>query len=74
MNAPKTYNVEFSEVEMYALMECLTNLRANYFNDMSISDAQHHTIFIKACELQLKLAKILNPGFKIRLEAYTSAG
>ena len=73
MSASKTYNIEISEAEMFALIECLTNLRANYLNDMAISEAQHHPIFMKACELQLKLAKILNPGHKIPLEAYTSS-
>jgi len=73
MSAPTTYNIKLSEAEMYALIECLTNLRANYLNDMSIRDAQQHPIFVRACELQLKLAKILNPGHKIPLEAYTSS-
>ena len=72
MSAPKTYSVEFTEAEMYGLVECLTNLRTNYLNELSVNGARHQAVFMEACELQLKLSKILNPGHKIPLKAYTS--
>jgi len=61
MSAPKTFQVEFTEAEMHGLIECLTNLRSNYLNEMPLSDARHHPVFAEACKLQEKLSNFLAP-------------
>ena len=61
MSAPKKFTVEFTEAEMHGLIECLTNLRSNYVNEMPLSEARNHPVYEEACKLQEKLSNSFNP-------------
>lgn len=76
MSEEKQYTVKFSEDEYESLQECLTELLKKIRDEYESSHPTQriepikNLIFIAACELKLKLAKVKNPNTTVTLEDY----
>ena len=80
MSMHRAYNVEFTTEELESLRECLAHLRKRIDHDYEqdglrdrrepIQDA----IFRSACELQFKIAKVLNPDTTVTLQDFLNYG
>jgi hypothetical protein len=73
MSKTKSYVLELSEHEIHSLLECLNNLRKIYANG-SYGKPRENPVFVAACELQHKIAHVINPDFDIPLEKYLDLG
>ncbi|HEY0459197.1 MAG TPA: hypothetical protein VGC97_08675 [Pyrinomonadaceae bacterium] len=71
MEDKENYTVEFSEHEINSLLESLTNLRKVY---AEYGNALQNPLFVEACKLQHKIARVVNPDSTVTLDEYLDYG
>ena len=76
MPETNNYVVELSESEIHSLLECLAELRKKYVYDAQRGGQKplDNPVFVAACELQHKIARILIPNSNVSLEEYLNYG
>lgn len=81
MPEQETYTIDFTVDELYSLRECLTHLRKRIDEDYQEShmsqqafEPMQNPVFVAACELQFKLAKVENPDTKVTVMDFLNYG